>query len=187
MSCPKCGSAVEAVWEYCPKCGFRLKTTDMFSMVEKEADNIRKSLESSGHAQPFRQTPVTRGFSIKIVQNSGQRPKVTVNTIGDVGRKVVENETMNPGMGKGRLLEEGEHTSIEEPKTGIRCVGDRIIADIMLPGMSEEDVNVATLQSSVEVKAISGEKAYFKILTKPEKSRILKKSFSNGVLHLELG
>jgi len=68
----------------------------------------------------------------------------------------------------------------------VKRIGDRIIVDIKLPEVkSEENIDVKELSSSVEVKAAAGEKAYFKIITKPENFRLTQKSFSNGTLHLE--
>jgi HSP20 family molecular chaperone IbpA len=199
---------VESGWEYCPKCGSRLERglSDIFSRVEKEAEEMSKAFEKNFEVFNLpsgpRQKPVSRGFSIKIVQGSGQKPKVSVNTFGDVDRKGLENEIRKLGVIKAPLadariskplhqeaagLSRPTPSSTEEPKTSIRCVGNRVIVEMRLPGVAPDDIEVVSLQSSIEVKAVAGDKAYFKILTRPERSHILKKEFSGGILRLEIG
>ena len=76
--------------------------------------------------------------------------------------------------------------STEEPKADIRRLGNGVSVDISVPGVkSQEDIDIKELESSVEVKAIAGDKAYFKILTKPPQFRLTGKSFKDGQLHLE--
>ena len=53
----------------------------------------------------------------------------------------------------------------EEPKTNIRRLSNRIIYEIEVPGVKTiEDVSVLKLENSIEIKAISNEKAYSKII-----------------------
>lgn len=74
----------------------------------------------------------------------------------------------------------------EEPQCEVRPLGDRVAVEIRLPDVkSENDIRINELESSVEVKAMVKDKAYFKILTKPGNTRITKKSFSKGILHME--
>ncbi|MCK4497513.1 MAG: zinc-ribbon domain-containing protein [Candidatus Aenigmarchaeota archaeon] len=74
----------------------------------------------------------------------------------------------------------------EEPKTNIRRLDSKVVVDIEIPGVkSQENVDVRELENSVEVKALAGDKAYFKILTKPSQFRLTSKSFERGKLHLE--
>jgi hypothetical protein len=74
----------------------------------------------------------------------------------------------------------------EEPKTCVRRLDSGVVVDIEIPGVeSLQNVDVRELESSVEVKALAGKKAYFKILTKPPQFRLSGKSFERGKLHLE--
>jgi HSP20 family molecular chaperone IbpA len=79
-----------------------------------------------------------------------------------------------------------EPRSTEEPECEVRPLEDRVVVEIKLPGVKEDDIRIKELESSVEVKAMVKDKAYFKILTKPENRRIAGKSFRNGVLRIEL-
>jgi len=74
----------------------------------------------------------------------------------------------------------------EEPRTTVRRVNSRVFVDIEIPGVNSlRDVNIMELSSSIEVRAIAGTKAYFKILTIPEQFRLDKQEFYKGRLHLE--
>lgn len=74
----------------------------------------------------------------------------------------------------------------EEPKTQVRSVGTKVMVEMELPDVkSRDDIEVKELESSVEVRARAGDKAYFKIITKPEQFSVKSKSFENGRLHLE--
>jgi len=74
----------------------------------------------------------------------------------------------------------------EEPKCEVKPLGDRVVVEIKLPGVKrEQDITINELESSVEVKAMVKDKAYFKILTKPENRRISKKTLKKGVLEIE--
>ena len=64
---------------------------------------------------------------------------------------------------------------------------NRVIVDIILPGVKNQSyIDVDELENSIEVKAVAGGRGYFKIIKKPEFSKIVKKTFDDGVLHMEL-
>lgn len=143
---------------------------------------------------PFFRRPIrSSGFSIKITRSGSEKPKVSVKTFGDVDRKELESETGKLGFEKAPKMEKGgkvclERTrTIEEPETCVRRIGDKIVVEVKLPGVEDtKDIELKSLENSIEVKAISGKKAYFKILTKPTKANIVSKRFENGVLRIEL-
>ena len=199
MRCPRCGAEIHKGWHYCPVCGFRLKgpasdVDDIFSIVEKEIKEVDKLFEKN--LEFFDLTPWfrkgKRGFTIRITQNSGRKPDIVVKTYGDVDKEKVEKEVYNrfgihnPLKDRG-VFETGKKPKItEEPKTEVRRIGDRISVDIYLPDVkSEKDIEIKSLYNSIEVKATTGDKMYFKILTKPPEARITGHSFSNGILHID--
>lgn len=210
MRCPNCGTEVNENWAFCPKCGFRLKGdlfTDIFSKIEKEMEEMGKAFERDFEVfdlSPFFRKPISgRGFSIKITGGSGRKPRVSIKTFGDVDKKKIEEEIRKLGFREGpeeakpeiRELEEskgrrpfiGEVKTTEEPKTAVKRIGDRITVEVELPDVSDErDIEVRSLENSIEVKAVAGDKAYFKILTKPPQTSVKGKYFKNGVLYLEL-
>jgi len=72
----------------------------------------------------------------------------------------------------------------KEPKTDLKRIADKISYEIEIPGVeSIEDVSVTPLESSIEIKAISKEKAYSKSI--PLNLPIASYAFSKGLLVLE--
>ncbi|NIO21415.1 MAG: hypothetical protein GTN76_11920 [Candidatus Aenigmarchaeota archaeon] len=215
MRCRKCGKEANEKWDFCPRCGSRLRRdlfTDVFSRMEREFKEMNKMLERDFEVfdlSPFFRKPIRgRGFSINITQSSGKKPKVSVKTFGDVDKREIEEEakkigfgerlgTLKPKITETREPEKSEVTesvsisgakTTEEPKTSVKRIGERIVVEVELPDVRDEkDIEVKPLENSIEVKARAGDKAYFKILTKPPQTNVTSKHFKNGILYLELG
>ena len=74
----------------------------------------------------------------------------------------------------------------ENPKTSIRRFSNKIVYEIDVPGVkSIEDVSIAKLENSIEVKAVSKKKAYSKII--PINLPIINCQVENSILFLEFG
>jgi HSP20 family molecular chaperone IbpA len=72
----------------------------------------------------------------------------------------------------------------KQPKTELKRIADKISYDIEIPGVeSIEDVAITPLENSIEIKAISDEKAYSKSI--PINLPIIDYAFSKGLLVLE--
>ena len=200
---------MEKGWSYCPSCGFRVERgffDDMFSRIKRELfDREMKAFERQAEAldlSPFFRNPKGGGFSIKIYRSGASVPKVYVKTFGDVDRNQVEKAVYSQlgvrdkGVQELRrratqIQREEKKTATglkqaEEPRTSVRSLGDRVVVDIDLPGVkSPGEISINELENSVEVKAMVGDKAFFKILTKPPQFRVVQRTFSNNTLHLE--
>lgn len=206
MKCSKCGAEVNEGWEYCPRCGSRFRRgrdlfADVFERMEHELKSMDRSFERNFEVfdlSPFFRKPARGGgFSIRISRSGNEKPKVSVKTFGDVVRKDVESEIGKMGLKeipKQEKSKEREESKVcfeaakttEEPETCVRNIEGRIVVEVKLPGVKDsKDIEVRSLESSIEVKAIAGEKAYFKILTKPPKANVVRKDFEKGVLKIE--
>ncbi len=215
MDCENCGEKMERGWGFCPKCGFKLSRFlgpfgDIFSKVRKEMEGMNRLFEKDIEAMdisPFFKprgkvirinAPMGSGFSIKIVQSTGREPQVSVKTFGNVRKEDLERQIqqqlgVKPAVRQEAPAEvkaEGSKIKIpaitEEPKTHIKRSDGRVLVDIEMPGVkSERDIEIREFESSVEVKAVAGEKAYFKILSKPGNVSLSEKGFEKGILHLE--
>jgi HSP20 family molecular chaperone IbpA len=159
-----------------------------------------------------RRAPVNRkGFTIRITRRGQDRPRVNVHTFGNIKnedvRKEIKEKMRSLGMGppgqprqfpaanepvpatgepyqKTRAQEPAKLT--EEPTTNAKVIGNKVIVDMELPDVkSESDIDVQELESSVEVRARAGDKAYFKIITKPGHSSVTSRRFVKGKLHME--
>lgn len=72
----------------------------------------------------------------------------------------------------------------KEPKTDLKRIADKISYEIEIPGVETfEDVSILPLENSIEIKAITKEKAYAKII--PLNLPIVNYGFSKGLLVLE--
>ena len=204
MKCSYCSSNLDKNWEYCPGCGALLHVErdvfgDMFAKVFDEFKDMNSLFQKDIEAvdlSPWLRKPKGRGFSIKIVTGSGQKPRVEVQSFGDVDenqlksrvysqlgvRDFAPKEVAEPA--KPKVFKSPPKTT-EEPKTEIKRIGDKVIVEINLPGAKKEDIDVQELESSVEVKAVVGDKAYFKILTKPPQSSLIGKRFQGDLLSLD--
>ncbi|MBI4019770.1 MAG: hypothetical protein HY367_00435 [Candidatus Aenigmarchaeota archaeon] len=163
---------------------------------------------------PYFKKPRGTGFSIRIFQSGGKPPQVSVKTFGNVDKQQVEKavysqlragaqqggqagvkETQVEALRKRAQQIQREDAKrmarlkyTEEPQADVRRVDGKVTVDIQLPGVkSPGDIHIRELESSVEVKAIVGDKAFFKILTKPPENRLTGREFKGGVLHLEFG
>jgi len=202
--CPRCGSQAGGF--------FSFNFGDIFSRMRKEmegmtrdAERMERDIEAFDLSPFFRKPlkPMGSGFSIKIVSGTGIEPRVEVKTFGVVDQEKIQKQVEQMGY-KSRLKEkvpaggvregkERQEKSIfpapkitEEPVTEVKRIDSRVVVEMALPGVnSEEDIDITELESSVEVKAIAGDKAYFKILTKPEEFNLVQKRFEKGKLYLE--
>lgn len=203
MKCSTCEYYVEEDWEFCPSCGSPTKRKDIFSdifeQISKQFKEMNKLFERNIEAvdiSPWFKKPKGKGFSIKIITGLGKQPEIKVHSFGGIDENKIIKDIYNQlGIEKSKsdaiVNEINKQKPIkapkttEEPKTDIRRINNRVIVELKLPGAKKEDIEVNELEYSVEVKAVVGDKAYFKILTKPKESNIIEKKFENEVLHLE--
>lgn len=212
MKCETCGTEGEKGWKYCPRCGSRqsrlFNVGDIFTRMRKQMTEITKEMdhvferdiEAVDLSPFFKKLPQGSGFTIKIISGTGMKPHVHVKTFGNVSRERVE-EQLEAQLGmKPTPHHHHKHVqaqtietstlptpkTTEEPSARISSLGNKVIVDIDLPGVKKEkDIEVLERESSVEVKAIAGDKGFFKILTKPPEFTLKEKTFKKGSLHLE--
>lgn len=214
MRCARCGNGLESGWRFCPGCGLQKGANpvdafgrDLFSKMfkrlkmDKMFENNMQVIDLSpsfGREEPRKEgvQPRSRGFTVHIKSGTGMKPKVNVTAFGNVNKKALENH-VSAELGSGRPEEAGRGISLpfsrrqtpkvtEEPNADVKRIGDKFTVDVDMPGVkSPEDVEIRELASSVEVKAVAGDKAYFKIITKPENLKLSGRAFRKGSLHLE--
>ncbi|MCD6371916.1 MAG: zinc ribbon domain-containing protein [Candidatus Aenigmarchaeota archaeon] len=202
--CPRCGKSVRSEWIYCPYCGYYLRgiyRRDLFDSIFQE---IERSISEIFRSDLFKmpsifeeleelERPLVRrgGISIRIERKSGMKPKVFIKTFGDYKK-------LEPEIRKRLKLTEGvieaEEEKVrkipkvtEEPEVKIENKGLQTIITVELPDVErEEDVEIKRLEQSIEIKAYTDEKAYFKIIPLPKEKRIVKEEFKKGKLKIVL-
>jgi HSP20 family molecular chaperone IbpA len=186
MICKRCGTELKDGWQFCPKCGARrngdpadIMGRDFFSQILKgfressrEFDEMGKALEkdmAAGGISPGQKRSFGP-FKVRITSKRVPRPGRAGTPSGEMdAQRSLRNESADEGSGPPPRV-------TEEPPADMRRIGDRMLVDIGMPGVKREGVSIKELKSS---------KAYFKILKKPPGSRIVRRSFSGSVLHLE--
>jgi len=213
MKCPRCSKDVEKSWDFCPHCGAMLTMNlldDMMEKMNRQMKEISKSLEKNFEIfdlSPYFKKSGGGGFSIKIVQSNHKRPKVSVRTFGDLdsekiekqvykrlGAKPAGNDRDSGFLHRLGLSKDGKPETkklpvpkkTEEPNTDVKRLASKVMVVMDMPGVkSEKDIEIRELENSIEVRALAGDKAYFKILTKPEEFSLSSRKFSKGKLRLE--
>ena len=202
--CPRCGARISGDF-----------FDEIFSRMRKELAEMNRLLEKDIEAfdlSPwFRDMDKRKpgqlkgtGFTIKIVQSGDKSPEVSVKTFGDLDKGKLRREMDQLGVwqngmnmpappvkvgapaGKQEKVVIKESMKTEEPKTSVARSASKVVVSIHLPGVkSDGSIEISELESSVEVKALAHDKAYFKILTKPPQFRLSRRSFDKEVLQLE--
>jgi HSP20 family molecular chaperone IbpA len=143
-----------------------------FSVEEKQPKNIKKnglsiSISTFGNGPP----------KIKVTQ-MGENPNPKKQ--GEIKEKIKQNPFTKEKVKKFAELKR------EEPKTNIRRLSNGVVYELEMPGVkSLEDISIIKLENSIEIKALSKNKAYTKII--PINLPITSYNLSEGKLILELG
>lgn len=198
--CPKCNERINKKYSYCPYCGTNLKKPQPqrlfepsfkmgfpFNMLFKEIEKQFRELDSLDSSNLNDIIPKGTGISIKIDSSRGH-PVIKVNTANEEKRQALEKEQKHSGIKKKKLTKEQaeKFASLpnEEPPTSVRRLTNKIIYEIELPGVKKENIIITRLQNSIEIKAITEDKAYFKLI--PISLPIMGSKLKEGKLTLEL-
>ncbi|MFC1685848.1 hypothetical protein ACFLZZ_02375 [Nanoarchaeota archaeon] len=212
--CKRCEEKINKKYIYCPYCGFCQKdkpseffdsalgnlgfpfnmlTKKLFKDFEKQLMNLEKGPEPTldPDQENFNATNAfpggTMGVSINIDNKDGQ----PVIRIGSMDKDKDKNNQMkkpirrliNPELTPEKV-EKFSNLPREEPETNVTRLNNRLVYEINLPGVKKEDILIRRLESSIEIKAISDEKSYLKLI--PLALPILASHLKEGKLTLEL-
>ena len=175
---------MEKGWNYCPKCGeekkgfFRnpfkgfgekLFTKSFDKMFKQVFDSMQEvDLESDG----------SKNFVIKMSNLDGVPDVQVFNS----KKKPVVKKRVQPRMSN-RVLK-----NVEEPEAKLRDYGNSLFVELTIPSVkSINDVEIVKLGESVEIRAFGKGKSYFKMISVPKASNVLKKELKDGKLFVELG
>lgn len=177
--CRRCGYPMKRGWNYCPECGMPVNPGPVF----KSGDDIFKGIErmiNTGFSSPGSRPVQKGGISITIRRSSDSEPKVDVRTTGDYRRLEPE---IRKSVGAPKKVPKGK---VEEPVADVKKSGSRVEISLDLPGTKEGDVEVTKLENSLEVRAYSDDKTYFKLIPVPRGAEMVEKKFRDGRLEITL-
>jgi hypothetical protein len=188
MNCTNCGKKVEKDWNFCPKCGIHIAKASFFDKIlSKAVSQIGPFKEFEKNFDNMEKTDSRMRknmFSISISFGNDKQPKVRIQPMGKYsGRDSMVERTVQE---KPITFSRKASGDIEEPKTQLRKVGGKFTANILLPDIdSEKDIEIKKIGESIEIRAYTKDKTYFKILKCPQHAEILNQNFQDGKLLLE--
>ncbi len=189
MKCSNCGSEIDKSWNFCPSCGNEKRGFfhnpfkgfgDRFLL--KSFDKVFKQVFDSLNEDDF--STDSKNFVIHMSNLNGE-PEVKIYDAANqpVPEKVVSEHENSFDKESGRLLK-----NVLEPEASISSTGNSLFIELKIPSVkSINDVEVTRLGESVEIRAYGKDRSYFKVLTVPDASKILKKELRDGKLFVELG
>jgi hypothetical protein len=175
--CRRCKNTTKKEWNYCPQCGTPTNPRPTF----KFSNDIFKQIENMMGASFQRGSVPMKKGGISITIKRGGQPKVDVKTSGDYKRLEPE---IRESVGAPKRAPTGK---IEEPVADIRKTGSGVEISVDLPDIKENDVDVTKLENSVEIRAYSKERTFFKLVPIPRGSSVLEREFKDGKLLLTIG
>jgi HSP20 family molecular chaperone IbpA len=202
--CPYCGNSLsedknEENWGMLGKSDFmpsanRIKLPLGFNTIFNSLmKNLSKEFEGEFNKNHFQTNEKPGGMkkdgiSISISTFGNGPPKIKVTQLGEKPKLQQEEikEKVKSNMFTKEKIKKFSDLPKEEPKTEIRRLSSKIIYEIKMPGIkSLEDISIVKLENSIEIKAITKNKAYLKTI--PLNLPITDCNISEGKLILELG
>ncbi len=151
-------------------------------------DGINAEFLQVKYLEPFPKKIKKEGISISISTFGDGPPKIKVTQLGNKPKLEVqeEKEKLKPNTFTKERIKKFTSLKKEEPQTNIRRLSNKVIYELEMPGVkSIDDISIIKLENSIEIKAVSKNKAYVKII--PINLPITDYGLSEGKLILELG
>jgi len=205
MKCPRCNGKMSKKHNFCPHCGLSMRGGEKFfepafnlglpfpfnsifkqleKQIEREMRSLDKNMDKSllDSEDPM---PLLQGLTIKIDSSDGN-PVIKVSSMEPrKGATAKPKDTVGlRGKMDEKKAEEISKLPKEEPQTSVRRLSDKVIYELDLPGVSKENIIVTKLQNSIEIKAFSKDRVFFKLI--PVSMPILNSKLEEGKLILEL-
>ncbi len=186
--CQKCNKKISDSFDFCPHCGSSIKNqSEDWGMLGKndgpnERDNLPNQLFGGISGKMLNKM---LGGAVKMlekemqkeIQNQNMQPKTNfelfVNgkridpknikvTRKPIGKTPTKKQTLQIAL-PNEKLKNFSKLPRKEPETNIRRFSEKVIYEIELPGVKTiKDISITKLENSIEIKAISKEKSYFK-------------------------
>jgi len=214
VKCKRCGKKVARNFDFCPYCGNNVKSIkqeDYGFLGRNDAldfpdlgmnmplggvfDSLMKEFSKQFNqmdkmmADDNKDFMKGNGISISISTEPGKQPKISVNNLSNKNKKesnLIIDKTPRRNI---EISEEQANKMAKLPKqeaeTKVRRLSNKIIYEIALPSVKDiKNVFVNKLENSIEIKAFSKDKVYFKLI--PINLPILNYELKDEKLLLEL-
>jgi len=170
MKCKKCNFEIREGWDFCPKCGTTIAKAIIIPM-KFNLDEDEDLEETFGQAfKEFDKIFKSLGFPGNI--------NLTIKT----ERKPIKVKRAEAVVKESRIVKQ-----VEEPETKIERHLDNLNIELKLPGITSiHDITIKKMNESIEIRAYSGDKMYFKVIPVLSNANITEKKFVSGILRLKI-
>lgn len=199
--CKKCKEKINSKFNFCPNCGtplykkedwgmlgkndFTEDPKDVFSnmgggMLGKMIGNTIKMLEKEMQKEMKDQNKIpTSNFKLMI---NGK--EVKLNNNAQTKKQQVKKQKIIQTFPKKQLKKFSELPK-QEAKTNLKRLGNKVVYEIEMPEVKNlEDIQIISLENSIEIKAVGKKTAYQKLI--PFSMHISNQTLEKGKLILEL-
>jgi len=159
---------VSKKWNFCPICGRKVERQTMaFKIINKQFEQIGKFMGLGEFQSRIQELP-SGGVSITIRSGGPKTVQKSSHTYSPETRQIKQRKLPKVTI---------------EPKSNVKRLSKEIVINVKLPGIdSEQDIELHRFENSVEVRAYTGDKGYFKIFKIPQNSRIIERKLENNNL-----
>lgn len=208
--CQNCGSEIAKNSNFCQNCGAQTKKQEDFGMLGKNdfqqddffqmpkgvnflvksliksLDKQFKDLDKQMANENSNFSPIKRnGISISISTSPGKQPNIKINNLEKQPKNFQKKQVKKQVKKLPKSIVKIGNLPKKEPTTNVRRLSDRVIYEINIPGVNSiNNVSINQLENNIEIKAITKDKAYIKLI--PLNLPILDYNFEKGKLVLEL-
>ena len=160
MKCKNCKKELKKEWKFCPYCG---NSIGFFRSMFNRNKNHEIEREMEDMLQSFGLPGIKISFK---THNGSMQEQEEIKNVAPSQRKV---------------------EIVEEPEVKIKKTGNEIYVEVILPDVNSiEDIFIRRFEESMEIRAYSGKKMYFKVIPITKRSQILKKILEKHKLKLVL-
>ncbi|MCX8179587.1 MAG: zinc ribbon domain-containing protein [Candidatus Aenigmarchaeota archaeon] len=158
MRCEICDTKLNKKWRFCPNCGIMIGSSDLVEFFNRQIKFIAQKFEEMD--EEF-EIPKNITITLTPVGINQEKPKIINSKPIKMPKDVIE------------------------PEMSMKKLANELIFYIKLPGVKKiEDVNLQIFSNSIEVRAVAGNKGYFKIINIPPRYSLVNKRLSDEELIL---
>jgi HSP20 family molecular chaperone IbpA len=179
-TCKNCKEKISTKYEFCPYCGTPVNSKKQNYGMLGRNDFIQNQENPFSMFRGMNNGLLDKmlGSAMKMLEKEMQRemsnkPKTNIRLMINGKEVKLNNNSQEKEPKKQIIQKKAQQRTLKnftklkqhEPKTNIRRLSDKVVYEIDLPEVkSIEDVSINQLENSIEIKAVTEDKAYSKII-----------------------
>lgn len=174
VTCGYCSYKTERRWNFCPKCGNKLRGDFKFNdLINKQMDYLKKMLNITEYDISIE--PQTDNTFVINISHDLRKNSFSTN-----------DEELSSYRPKKKNIQMKLPKKTIEPEVIVKKRNNDILLEVELPGIKrEKEVELTRLSNSIELRSTNGKLGYFKILKIPSKYRLIEKRIEKNKLFLK--